>query len=123
MSIEISVSAHEVPDTGCNEAYWVRTGYDESREIRVPVVEDDGTIHTVIIEGAQPALGHRKVDLDSEDKQAAIVKALQVMVLDRDHRRWMESNDPNALKQATEALEAIGEPHDPYPINLGLSIR
>lgn len=53
--------------------------------------------------------------MNREEERSAIRKALQVMVLDRRHRAWLEANDPKALDQAVKALEAGGFAHTPEP--------
>jgi hypothetical protein len=34
-----------------------------------------------------------------------MLRALKVMVLDKNHRAWMEKNDPKALEQAEFAID------------------
>jgi hypothetical protein len=38
----------------------------------------------------------------------AVVRALAVMVCDRNHRAWLKAHDPKALEQAQKALREIG---------------
>jgi len=54
--------------------------------------------------------GIRKI---AELPPSDLVKALQVMVLDKKHRMYLHINDPKAMEQVEQALQAVGAQHKP----------
>ena len=44
----------------------------------------------------------------NSNENVAVIRALAVMVCDRNHRAWMKAHDPKALAQAEKALRGVG---------------
>lgn len=52
----------------------------------------------------------------TDDQTQALIRALQVLVLDPRVRDYLASYDPKALEQARQALRAIGAPATPAEV-------